>query len=284
MSQVKATPNLRRLRGDILDPKRLRRAFSEGVDVVVHLAAIPNAARCDSQPERAAETNISGTDLVLREASRHNCLFIFASSQTVYGGSGKLPANETMSPNPRDLYSLTKMAGENMVRSYHRAGLVRGVILRISSVYGAGAWANLEQIPGRMVADVIAKRAISLISSTNLRRPGGQIVDLIHVRDACDAIAEAVRKDERVEGEILNISSGTGVPVIEVARLVAKVARETRAIEDVRFLHAFRSTDLIPRLVLSNAKARSVLGWKPKIQLRQGIEELFKNVEATRMD
>ncbi len=253
--------------------------MEDEIDVVIHLAALPNPARCEAKPESAIETNVSGTNVVLREASLRNCLFVFASSQTVYGGSERRSATETRPLNPSELYSLTKVVGEDMVRSYHSAGMIRGVILRISSVYGVGAWPNLEQMPGKMVADCIAKRAIKLISARNLRKPGGQIVDLIHIRDVCDAITRVVRKGDRTAGHVLNISSARGVPVINVARLVARIAQEKREIGDVKFHQVFRDTELIPRLVLSNTKAKSVLGWEPEIRLRQGIEELFEYAE-----
>jgi nucleoside-diphosphate-sugar epimerase len=278
--QAKVSPRLRLVRGDISDGKSARRALSKGVDVVVHLAAIPNPAKCEAEPGRALRTNISGTDAVLRESSRHDPLFIFASSQTIYGDASGPPANETLSPEPRDLYSLTKLAGESMVRGYHRAGMVRGVVLRVSSVYGVGARTNLEQIPGRMVADCISKGIITLVSSTNIHRPGGQIVDLVHVRDVCDAIANVIEKGDRVAGHCFNISSGKGFSVRRVAQLVAKIATEKGIAQSIRYRRAFRSVHMTPRLVLSNSKARSMVEWDPKIQLRKGIEELFDYVQA----
>ena len=272
--------NARRVRGGISDPRAVRRALSKGADVVVHLAAIPNPARCDADPLRALRTNISGTELALRESSRHHPLFIFASSQTVYGDLGNSRASESTHPNPKDLYSLTKLAGEHMVQSYDRANLVRGVILRISSVYGIGAWPNLDQIPGRMVVDCIADRTMTLISSTNIRTPGGQVVDLVHVRDVCNAILKVIGNRDRVAGQVFNISSGKGVSVREVAGLVARVSRRMGNKGKVRYLRGFRSVEMVRSLVLSNAKARSIVGWQPVISLRRGVEEMVKYVQA----
>jgi nucleoside-diphosphate-sugar epimerase len=225
-----------------------------------------------------------GTALILSESSRYNPLFIFASSQTVYGDATGHKASETMPPEPKDLYSLTKTAGECMAMSYHMAGLLRAVILRISSVYGTGAWANLEQIPGRMVTDCITNGAITLVSSTNIEEPGGQIVDLIHVRDVCDAIVKSINNKHRVAGEVLNISSGRGVSVRDVALSVARIAGERGIRDNVHYRSTHRPIRMIPRLVLANAKAKRLIGWRPRIRLEQGIEELFDYVEASRND
>ena len=266
----------RSISGDILDPESWKHAFSDGADVLVHLAAIPNPAICDADPIRALKTNISGTELALRESSRHDLLLIFVSSQTVYGGSRTGLAKENSPVAPRDLYSLTKLAGEYMVRSYHNAGLMRGVILRVSSVYGLGAQAKMSQIPGKMVVDCVKRGEITLVSSENIRKPGGQVVDLIHVRDVVNAIRLVVKNADHVAGECLNISSGRGCPVASVGRLVANTAIRKGLAKKIVFRQAFRPTRLIPRLVLSNSKSKRLLGWKPTIPLREGIEELFQ--------
>lgn len=273
--------NLRQIRGDISNSRALKSSFSKGADVVVHLAGIPNPAGCDADPFRALRTNITGTDLVLRESSHYCPLFIFASSQTIYGDSGKPRVSESTPPKPGDLYSLTKLAGESMVQSYDRAGLVRGVVLRISSVYGVGAWANLEQIPGRMVVEHINNGTITLISSTNIRTPGGQVVDLIHVRDVCNAIVKVIRNPHRARGHVLNISSGRGMSVRGVAHMVDRIVCKGRK-RSLRYLSGFRSTEMIRRLVLSNTQARSIIGWQPMISLQQGIQEMADYVQSRR--
>jgi nucleoside-diphosphate-sugar epimerase len=262
--------------GDISDLQRWKQVLSGGVDVVVHLAAIPNSAMCIADPIRAVRTNISGVEVALRASSGHNLLFIFVSSQTVYGGSRMGLAKETWPVAPKDLYSLTKLAGEYMVRSYDDAGLLRGVILRVSSVYGVGARANLNQIPGKMVADCLRSGEITLVASENIRKPGGQVVDLVHVRDVVNAIRLTIENGNEVAGECLNISSGRGYPVAAVGRLVAHTATKKGLVKGVVFRQAFRHTTLIPRLVLSNSRSRHLLGWKPTIALREGIEELFQ--------
>ena len=266
----------RSVSGDVSDAESWRQAFSGGVDVVVHLAAIPNPATCHADPMRALRTNISGTEVALRESSRYNLLFIFVSSQTVYGGSRKGLAKENSPVAPRDLYSLTKLTGEYMVKSYHDSGFLRGVILRVSSVYGVGTRANLNQIPGKMVADCVKRGEITLLSSENVYKPGGQVVDLIHIRDVVNAIRLAIKKGNKVGGECLNISSGKGFPVATVGRLVARAAIRKGLVKRVVFRHAYRSTTLIPRLVLSNSKSKRLLNWNPKIPLREGIEELLQ--------
>ncbi|MGP8068318.1 MAG: NAD-dependent epimerase/dehydratase family protein [Candidatus Bathyarchaeia archaeon] len=276
-AQNASAPDLcKSISGDISDPDTWKHVFSDGVDVVVHLAAIPNPAMCGADPMRALKTNISGTEVALRESSRHNLLFIFVSSQTVYGGSRTGLAKESSPVVPRDLYSLTKLTGEYMVRSYHDAGFLRGVILRVSSVYGVGTRANLNQIPGKMVTDCVKRGEITLVSSENVRKPGGQVVDLVHVRDVVNAIRLAIEKGNQVAGECLNISSGRGYPVAAVGRLVASTAIRKGLVKRVVFHQASRPTTLIPRLVLSNAKTKRLLGWNPTILLREGIEELLQ--------
>jgi UDP-glucose 4-epimerase len=124
------------LRGDLRDPNVCRQAV-EGVAVVFHLAAIPSVPRSLEDPWRSHDANVNAT-LRLLEACRKARVrrIVYSSSSSVYGDTAVMPKVETAEPLPRSPYATSKLAGEQYVLAYARAGLVEGVALRYFNVFG----------------------------------------------------------------------------------------------------------------------------------------------------
>ena len=120
--------------GDIRNPSDCDRAC-KGVDAIFHLAALPSVPRSIKDPVACNDHNVT---IQLLEAARRAGArrVVFSSSSSVYGDTDVLPKVETMEPLCRSPYATAKLAGEQYVLAYARAGLMEGVALRYFNVFG----------------------------------------------------------------------------------------------------------------------------------------------------
>ena len=122
--------------GDIRSYHLVRKA-TQGIDVVLHQAALPSVPRSINDPITSDEVNVAGT-LNILEASREAGVWkvVYASSSSVYGDNPQLPKNEQMTPNPLSPYAVSKLAGENYCRVYSRIYGLKTIALRYFNVFG----------------------------------------------------------------------------------------------------------------------------------------------------
>ena len=150
------------IEGDILDEAALRTAM-QGVDFVFHLAAMVSVPESTSQPLECERINGQGTLMVLEAAAAAGVQKVFfASSAAVYGDNPEVPKTETMLPEPRSPYGITKLLGEHYCKFFTDEGRVPAVCLRFFNVFGPGqdrhirlAFANagleaIAEIPTRL--------------------------------------------------------------------------------------------------------------------------------------
>src|SRR5256885_3562250 len=124
------------LRGDLCDVDVCRRAVA-GMDVVFHVAALPSVPRSLKDPWASHAANVNATVRLL-EACRAATVrrIVYSSSSSVYGETPVLPKTESAEPRPRSPYAASKLAGEQYVLGFARAGLIEGVALRYFNVFG----------------------------------------------------------------------------------------------------------------------------------------------------
>jgi UDP-glucose 4-epimerase len=213
---------VRFVEADIRDAEAVRRE-SAGIDVVFHLAAQSNVIGAGKDVRYSSETNVNGTINVLEAALQEGVSrVVFTSSREVYGDPDTLPVSETAPLAPKNLYGASKVAGEMYCRAYQGRGLdVRYV--RLGNVYGS-------RDRDRVIPIWLDRAAHGL----DLELYGGsQVLDLIPVDFVVKALLRAAEAPSWT-GPI-NIASGKGTPLIELAQQVLSLTgAETRT----RFLPA----------------------------------------------
>src|SRR3989441_9716966 len=124
------------LRGDLCEVEICRRAVA-GIEVVFHVAALPSVPRSLKDPWASHAANVNAT-MRLLEACRAAQVrrIVYSSSSSVYGDTTVLPKTESVEPLPRSPYAASKLAGEQYVLAFARAGLIEGVALRYFNVFG----------------------------------------------------------------------------------------------------------------------------------------------------
>jgi len=261
-------PNVVFVRGNVLDEKVLKRVFSQRPDFVFHLAAHFANQNSVDHPETDLLVNGLGTLKVL-EYSKLNKVgkFIFPSSGcSVYGSQAPLPLKEDFVSLHLDTpYQITKLLGElygNFFYNYYGLPIV---ICRYFNVYGPG------EIPGRyhnVIPNFIwwaLQRQPLPITGT-----GEETRDFTFVEDIVDGTLRAGVTPEAV-GETFNLASKTESRVIDIANMINELTGNRNGIEFV----SRRDWDKITRRRASIEKARKVLGYEPKMKIKEGIKRTY---------
>lgn len=250
------------VRGSILDRELVERTM-EGVDFVFHLAAMVSVPESMEKPRETVDINVHGLLNVLEAARgagvRKLC---FASSAAVYGENPVQPKVETMVPDPRSPYAVTKLDGEYYCGLYAREGWLSTACLRFFNVFGprqdpASAYAAAVPI---FLAKARAGEPITVYGD------GGQTRDFIFVKDIVGALAFAA-ETAGVEG-VFNAGYGGAMTILE---LVEEIKRLTGSRSEV--VHAaVRAGDL--RHSTSDPGKLLAAGWRAEFSVAKGLGAL----------
>jgi len=246
---------------DVRDTNTLIKLFV-GVDVVVHLAALPSVQYSIEYPQETFDVNVSGTLSVLEAMRRVNVpRIVFASSSAIYGDTEQLPITEESPADPKTPYALHKRVGEELLTLWSQLYGVDTTSLRFFNVYGPHA------DPKGPYAAVVSKflQLHAEGKPLTITGDGKQTRDFVHVHDVVRAIISAAEQPELGNGEVLNIGSGARISVNEIARLIGGEVTHTSA--RIESLHT--QADI--------QKAQKKLQWEPMISFEAGIGELKKS-------
>ncbi len=233
----------------------------QGVDVVVHLAALPRVQFSIEHPFAAQRVNVEGTLSVLESARKAGVKrVVYAASSSAYGDQTIMPLVETLPPQPKSPYGLQKHMGESMMRIWNEIHGLETVSLRFFNVYGP----HLD--PNGAYALVIGKflKHRKEGKPMTITGDGEQTRDFTHVRDTVDAVFRASESDTVGHGEVFNVGAGRNITMNEIARLIGGPVEYIAPRIEPK--HTLADSSLIER----------VLGWKPTVTIEDGIDELKK--------
>lgn len=234
----------------------------EEPDYCIHLAAQVSVPRSFENPHLDAEVNIVGTINVLRMCVRYKVRkIVFASSAAVYGNPGIYPIEEKCTLDPQSFYGLSKYVAESYIRSFADQYHLDYTILRYANVYGVREHRTGQD--GVMTAFVerMAGGMPMIIYGD-----GRQTRDFVYVRDVAVANALALGAGSR---QIFNISSGVGLSLLELSGILQQLCEHSIS---VQFMP--QKPGDIDRSILSNDKARNLLGWFPSYSLEEGLRAM----------
>ncbi|MFC1951688.1 NAD-dependent epimerase/dehydratase family protein [Chloroflexota bacterium] len=265
---IPIAPNAVFIHASVLDEEALKRAFSEKLDFVFHLAAHFANQNSVDNPETDLMVNGLATLKVL-EYSRLAGVpkFVFASSGcSVYGSRAPLPLKEDFVSLHLDTpYQITKLLGELYCNFFYNHYGLPVAIARYFNVYGPG------EIPGAY-RNVIPNFLYWALHQRKLRitGTGEETRDFTFVEDIVDGTLLLGVVPEAV-GDAFNLASETETKVIDVANMVNGITGNHSGVEFV----ARRDWDKITRRRASIEKARKVLGYEPKMRMEKGIKRAY---------
>lgn len=245
---------------DICNYEKIKTIFRKA-KYVFHLAALPSVEFSIHNPLVANDTNVTGTLNVFKASSDASVKkVIFASSCSVYGDQKNIKLNEKLIPNPISPYALQKRIGEQYASLFYKLYALNVLCLRFFNIYGP------RQKDSGPYAFVIAKflKAKSEGKSLNITGTGKQTRDFVFIDDVVDACVKGMTS-VTAPGDIINIGGGKGTSINRIAKVIGgHVNRIPARIE--------------PKDAKSdNGKAFTILGWKPKTSLINGIKKLQIN-------
>ncbi|PCJ18116.1 MAG: epimerase [SAR86 cluster bacterium] len=248
--------------GDILD-ETITQAVASGMDIIVHLAANTGVGPSVEDPRKDCMANVLGTFNML-EATRHNQIsrFIFASSGAP-AGEVEPPIHEELPPHPVSPYGASKLAGEGYCSAYKRSFGIDTVALRFGNVYGPGS-VHKSSVVAKFISQALDGEALEIFGD------GAQTRDFIFIDDLTRAITLAATV-ENIGGETFQIASNHETTVSEMTRLLVEILQQTVA-EKINVFNGENRVGDVRRNYSDITKARTRLGWKPEMTLREGLE------------
>jgi len=263
-----ATPAFRFLEHDLIEelPELPR------VAQIFHLASPASPAGYNRYPIETLKVNSIGTGRLLEVAARDGARLLFTSTSEVYGDPPpeEHPQREeyrgnVSSTGPRSMYDEAKRFGEALIMAYARAGRVDARIVRVFNTYGP----HSDPDDGRMVPNFITQALRN--EPLTIYADGRQTRSLCYVSDLVDGLITAMETHE-VQGHVVNIGNPEEHTVLEYAELV----RELSGSESRMVFSAPAVGDDPHRRRPDISKARKLLGWEPRVELRDGLKRTIE--------
>ncbi len=256
--------NLTAIQGNVTDGALLRKVLNKyKITHIFHLAAEAIVQRCERDPLKTFSSNIEGTWTLLETCRGLKTIqaIVVASSDKAYGSHDQLPYREDASLRGEHFYDVSKSCADLIALAYGRSYGLPVAVTRCGNIFGPG---DLEF--SRIVPD--AMRSVCLDRTLLIRSDGRFSRDYVYVDDIVDgylSIAQNVKR-RKLAGQAFNLSGEKPLEVLELVRTIYEVA-QTRP----KFKILNRAQHEIRHQYLSAAKIKSVLGWKPKHSLEEGL-------------
>lgn len=257
------------IEGDIRDLETCNKAC-KGIDFVLHEAALGSVPRSLKDPITTNDVNISGF-LNMLIASRDNDVkrFIFATSSSVYGDSKELPKTENNIGTPLSPYAVTKLVNEIYAENFKRSYNLDFIGLRYFNVYGP------NQDPLGPYSAVIASFIVKLISKVppTINGSGDFSRDFTYIDDVIQMNKLAILTTNKSSlNQIYNTAGGSRKNLLELATLLKEsLVKFDSEIGNINFIHGPTRIGDIPHSFANIDKARKMLGYVPKYNLKKGI-------------
>ena len=251
------------IEGDVRDVETVEVAV-DGVECILHQAALPSVPRSVRAPNTTNEVNVGGTLKLLSAAHSAGVRrFVFASSSSVYGDSETLPKDESMQPRPMSPYAVSKLTGEHYVRVFASLYGMETLSIRYFNVFGP------RQDPTSQYSGVIAKFITAALRGQPfvVYGDGLQARDFTYIDNVVRANLAAL-KAEHLAGDAVNVACGGRTSLLEMIQALREITG-TRA--EVRF-EAPRNGDVRYSQAAIDA-ARQLLGYEPTVDFREGLEK-----------
>jgi nucleoside-diphosphate-sugar epimerase len=251
------------LEGDLADLAIAKRAV-QGVDYVLHQAAIPSVPRSVEDPITSNRANIDSTLNVLVAARDARVKrVVYAGSSSAYGNTPTLPKHETMPTHPLSPYALQKLVGEQYMQMFTTLYGLETVTIRYFNVFGP------RQDPSSPYSGVISIFARALLENKppTIYGDGEQTRDFTYVANVVDGVLRAVKAPDAA-GQVVNVATGSS---ISLNRLFASMRELFGSRLDVAY-GPLRSGDVKDSLA-DITRARTLLGYEPLVSFEAGLKK-----------
>jgi len=245
-------------------------------DVVFHLAAAVGVKLIVEQPVHTIETNVHGTEVVLKHANKKKKLVVIASTSEVYGKSADVPFREAadvvLGPTGKHrwAYACSKLIDEFLALAYWKEKKLPVIIVRLFNTVGPRQTGQYGMVLPTFVRQALAGHPITVFGD------GTQSRSFTDVSDVVDALIALV-SEPRAIGDVFNIGNVGEISISDLAVRVKELAGSSSSIEFIPYDRAYEAGfEDMPRRVPDLSKLRSLIGYEPKV----GLDEIIRRVIA----
>jgi len=260
--------NMKLIRGDIRDKALVDKA-TEGVDIILHLAAQVHVDKSIVSPRSTFEVNTLGTLNILDAALENEVeLLVYASSSEAYGSAQYVPIDEKHPLNPASPYAASKAAADRLCFSYYSTYKLPVVIIRSFNTYGP----RQARIGYTAVIPKFIKRLLRGLPPI-IYGDGKQTRDYMYVEDAVRAYDLVLNSYERLLGQAVNFGTGKEISILDLAHLAVSLTGLGGKLEPI---HVEPRPGEVARLCADISLAKNTLHFEPRFSMEQGLEQTIR--------
>jgi UDP-glucose 4-epimerase len=258
-----------------VDDQRTLAELVDEADCIYHLAAAVGVKLIVESPVRTIESNVHGTEVVLRVAAKKRKPVFLASTSEVYGKSEAIPFREDgdlvmgATTKGRWSYACSKAIDEFLAIAYFKERKLPSVVARLFNTVGPRQTGRYGMVVPTFVRQAMHGEPITVYGDGTQRR------SFTHVADVVRALI-GLMMNERAYGQVYNIGNNQECSIMQLAELVKKTAGSSSPIELVPYDQAYEpGFEDMPRRVPDTSKIRELLGWTPAIGLERIISDVM---------
>jgi UDP-glucose 4-epimerase len=251
--------------------------FVSECDVIFHLAAAVGVHKIIEEPINTIETNIGGTEVLLKAARRYRKKIMIASTSEVYGKGVKFPFEEDddslLGPTTKSRwsYAASKAIDEFLALAYHYEVDLPVVLFRLFNTIGPRQTGQYGMVVPRFIKWALNAEPIQVYGDGEQSRSFGNVYDIV------DAIYRLSENDNAI-GELFNIGNNQEITILELAQMVKERTGSKSEIQIIPYDEAYKTPGFedFRRRVPSIDKIGRVIGWEPTTGLPQTIDQIIE--------
>jgi UDP-glucose 4-epimerase len=263
---------------DSVTSESLLAEMVDSSDVVFHLAAAVGVKLIVEQPVHTIETNVHGTEVVLKHANKKKKLVLIASTSEVYGKSADVPFRESAdvvlgpSAKHRWAYACSKLIDEFLALAYWKEKKLPVVIVRLFNTVGPRQTGQYGMVLPTFVRQALSGHPITVFGD------GMQSRSFTYVSDVVDALI-ALSSERRAIGEVFNIGNTGEISIGELAQRVKTMTGSDSPIRLIPYDEAYEAGfEDMPRRVPDISKLRALIGYEPRVALDEIIRRVIDHM------
>ena len=252
----------------------------DGSDVVFHLAAAVGVKLIVEQPVHTIETNVHGTEVVLKHANKKKKLVFIASTSEVYGKSTDVPFREAAdlvlgpSTKHRWAYACSKLIDEFLALAYWKEKKLPVIVVRLFNTVGPRQTGQYGMVVPTFVRQALAGQPITVFGD------GTQQRSFTYVGDVVEALVR-LAADNRAIGEVFNIGNMGEITIADLAARVKAMTGSCSPIHYIPYDQAYEEGfEDMPRRVPDISKIREFVGYEPKVQLDEILRTVIEHMRT----
>ncbi len=249
-------------------------------DTVVHLAAAVGVKLIVESPVRTIETNVHGTEVVLKIASKKRKLVLIASTSEVYGKSAKVPFGEdadlVLGPTSKHrwAYACSKMIDEFLALAYWKERKLPVIVVRLFNTVGPRQTGQYGMVVPSLVRQALAGEPITVFGD------GTQSRSFTYVGDVVRAVV-ALINEPRAIGQVFNIGNGKEISIGELAARIKAMTNSASPIVKIPYDQAYEAGfEDMPRRVPDISKIRALIGYEPTVELDEILTRVIASLRT----